>query len=159
MQSASENSPQIRSINLSLKLLSAAASPPAFSSARSIASLQHLGSRLQTANLNYAHRRNERETAKEWLFDRGVNLSNVQDIAREVKKRQHVQMVKRVEFNHWERLEFEGFDSLEQHDFLHSSEERTAHTAIKLSLEGGKRSSHLSNLTRDLARAARNEGK
>lgn len=68
------------------------------------------------------------------MFDRGVNLSSVQDIAREVKKKQHVQKVKRVEFNHWERLEFEGFDGFEQDDLLHFSEERTAHTAIKLSL-------------------------
>lgn len=57
---AQENSPQIRAINLSMKLLNTVSSPPVFAFNRSITSLQELGSRLQSANLNYAYRRNDR---------------------------------------------------------------------------------------------------
>ena len=102
---ATEN-PQIRSINLSLRLLGALSSNPAPSFPNSISSLQQLGTRLQSANLSYAYRRNDRESAREWLLDRGANLSSVQEVAREVRKRQQVQRVKRVEFNLWEKLEF-----------------------------------------------------
>lgn len=147
---------QIRSVNLSLRLLGALSSRPAPPFASSIASLHQLASRIQSANITYAFRRNEREAAREWLLDRGANLSSVQDIAREVRKRQQVQKVKRVEFSLWERLEFEELEALGQEDLLHASEERTAHTAIGLSMQNEK-SSHLNNLARELTRAARQE--
>jgi hypothetical protein len=75
-----------------------------------------------------------------------VNLSNIQEIAKEVKKKNYDDQFKKEKSPTWAKLEYEGFDTLDFDEFLHRSEERIAHIAIKTSFSFDKPSNHLNNL-------------
>jgi hypothetical protein len=98
------------------------------------------------ANQNYNFGRSEREVAKEWCSERGVNLSALQETAREVKKAQRVQQISKVQPASWERLEYEGFDGLPIEEFLHQNEERVALFAVMNSFSTNKPSNHMNRL-------------